>query len=95
MQIVVIYLEIATRLKLLPLTEKNLAMFNNATVNRIPSESKQFACKDCDNMWWRRVPERKKVSRCHRCHKKFDPLPDDQMWGIAEFHCPNCHRMFK
>ncbi|GFR71164.1 repressor of yield of DENV protein homolog [Elysia marginata] len=48
---------------------------------------RQFACKDCLKSWWRRVPARKQVSKCHRCHQKYDCIPRNREWGTALFAC--------
>ncbi|XP_043940611.1 shiftless antiviral inhibitor of ribosomal frameshifting protein [Protopterus annectens] len=87
--------DLGQQLALLPLTERNVRMFNNARQNQIPFEEKQFACQACDSMWWRRVPVRKMVSRCHRCRVKYEPVPLNRMWGAAEFRCTTCNRTFR
>ncbi|XP_059406617.1 shiftless antiviral inhibitor of ribosomal frameshifting protein homolog [Carassius carassius] len=86
--------ELGAHLRVLPLTEE-IQEFDQAQANQIPSVIHQFSCESCDRDWWRCVPQRKGVSSCHRCKNKYDPVPANKMWGIAEFNCPNCLRTFK
>ncbi|XP_052795420.1 shiftless antiviral inhibitor of ribosomal frameshifting protein homolog [Mya arenaria] len=53
----------------------------------VTAEIRQFTCQECDNMWWRKVPTRKPVGRCHLCWGKFDPLPRNKEFGWAKFIC--------
>ncbi|XP_025077994.1 repressor of yield of DENV protein homolog [Pomacea canaliculata] len=53
-----------------------------------------FACGGCDRFWWRKVPARKEVSKCRVCKVKYDPVPRQEEWGLAEFNC-NCGKIFR
>ncbi|XP_048377917.1 shiftless antiviral inhibitor of ribosomal frameshifting protein homolog isoform X2 [Stegostoma tigrinum] len=87
--------DIVDQLKVLPLTEDNLQMFNMARRTEIPFSQRQFSCIRCDRDWWREVPERKQVSRCRYCKRRYDAVPRDQEWGLAAYTCQNCHHSFR
>ena len=58
------------------------------------TQLRQFACGPCDNVWWRIVSNRKAVSRCRNCRKRYDALPFDRQYGIGRFICQNCGNTF-
>ncbi|CAC5379406.1 unnamed protein product [Mytilus coruscus] len=60
----------------------------------VKSIVRQFACEQCDNVWWWRVPIRKQVSKCRKCKQKYDPIPRENEWGWAAFDCNNCGKRF-
>ena len=59
-------------------------------------ELRQFACYDCDHVWWRTVSKTKMVSRCCRkeCGKRYDALSREEEFGIGRFKCQNCGHVF-
>ncbi|XP_069138511.1 shiftless antiviral inhibitor of ribosomal frameshifting protein homolog [Argopecten irradians] len=48
---------------------------------------RQFSCVQCDQVWWKKVPVNKQVSKCKVCKSKYDAIPTDMMWGWAVFKC--------
>ncbi len=54
---------------------------------------RQFACEGCKKTWWRKVPDRKEVSKCFGCNIWYDPIPKDMEWGLGAFSC-DCGHIF-
>lgn len=73
------------------LTEEALRQHDMLTT---PTELRQFACRDCDQVWWRVVLSIKMVSRCKGCVRKYDALPRHKEYGIGRFTCPECTHVF-
>ncbi|KAK3786622.1 hypothetical protein RRG08_027580 [Elysia crispata] len=69
----------------LRLDSQNLA---SILENGFESSVRMFGCGKCTKAWWRRVPVRKEVSRCHTCKTKYDPIPRNKEWGWGKFLCP-------
>ncbi|XP_069136779.1 shiftless antiviral inhibitor of ribosomal frameshifting protein-like [Argopecten irradians] len=67
---------------------------NLAYQNHVPFQVRQFACEENDNVWWRKVPTRKMVSKCKKCQKRFEAVPKEEEWGLANFVCENCGKKF-
>ena len=61
-----------------------------------PKELRQFACGQCQNVWWRVVLSIKAVSRCNRCKVRYNALPREKQYGIGRFVCPfdKCDNVF-
>ena len=57
-------------------------------------ELRQFACEDCDHIWWKTVPRTKLVSKCNKCNTKYDALPREKEFGIGRYRCTNCDHSF-
>ncbi|WAR00456.1 SHFL-like protein [Mya arenaria] len=55
---------------------------------------RQFSCKDCDHMWWRRVRAKRPISTCFKCNKRFNALSRDKEYGWAKFNCSKCGREY-
>lgn len=58
-------------------------------------ELREFACLPCKHFWWRSVLIMKPVSTCNNCHKRYDALPRDKVFGIGRYICQNKHTFFK
>ncbi|KAJ8389080.1 hypothetical protein AAFF_G00122860 [Aldrovandia affinis] len=98
--------DLAEQLRALPLTRENLRMFDEAQQNHTPSDLHQFACQPCDLDWWRRVPQRKRMTRCGELLNSTVPAvivssggSGVWMWGLPvtpaiplSFRCESCPR---
>ncbi|KAK0052762.1 UPF0515 protein [Biomphalaria pfeifferi] len=78
-------------------SEEEVARVNRLLKEGLESESKPrlFACGKCTKCWWKRVPFRKQVSRCFKCNTKYDPVPEEDEWGLGEFECHFCGYFFR
>ncbi|GFR71180.1 repressor of yield of DENV protein homolog [Elysia marginata] len=56
--------------------------------NGFEASTRMFGCGRCVKSWWRKVPLRKEVSKCHVCKVKYDPIPRNKEWGWGKFLCP-------
>uniref|UniRef100_A0A2C9KYG4 Uncharacterized protein n=1 Tax=Biomphalaria glabrata TaxID=6526 RepID=A0A2C9KYG4_BIOGL len=63
----------------------------------VETSKRQFGCKNCQRSWWRKVPLRKEVSRCHVCKTRYEAIPRDKEWGWGMFYCDgeNCGEEFQ
>ncbi|XP_071511828.1 shiftless antiviral inhibitor of ribosomal frameshifting protein homolog [Diadema antillarum] len=85
------------RLKGVPMPEPPAVVFplsaeNVERHNEHLSDRREFACRPCAYVWWRKVFEYKPVSRCPRCHVRYDPIPKEREFGWGR--CPNCRNVF-
>ncbi|XP_072035137.1 shiftless antiviral inhibitor of ribosomal frameshifting protein homolog isoform X4 [Amphiura filiformis] len=71
------------------LTVENLRRHNQHLV-----EQRQFACQPCQKVWWRKVFSYKEVSKCARCHVRYDAIQKDREYGWGRYVCPNCGHVF-
>lgn len=55
---------------------------------------REFACENCDHVWWKTVPFTKLVSKCNKCRVKYDALPRDKEFGIGRYQCTQCKHSF-
>ncbi|CAG2197232.1 unnamed protein product [Mytilus edulis] len=60
----------------------------------IQKQERQFACGPCDNVWWRKVPSRKLVSKCMLCNIRYEAVPKEYEWGRAKYRCQFCGNVF-
>ena len=92
----------STTAKKVPLTMENLSIHDDLVGEgrlydeelEVEVEFRQFGCRRCYRSWWKRVRVRKPVSKCKSCRIKYDALPKDKEYGVAEFLCPNCRHTF-
>ena len=75
-----------------PLTADALRLHDEQMQTKV----RQFHCQDCNSSWWMLAPANKPVSRCKKCHKRFDAIARGCEFGVGRFTCPNsdCRNVF-
>ena len=58
------------------------------------SQLRQFACGQCNRIWWTFVPRTKPVSDCLKCKVRFDALERSKEFGIGRYICLPCENTF-
>lgn len=71
------------------ITEANLQNLDTR-----PMDLRQFSCRNCNYVWWRKVLHHKPVSRCKKCSIRYDPIDREKEFGFGYFTCYTCGHSF-
>ncbi|XP_041453501.1 shiftless antiviral inhibitor of ribosomal frameshifting protein homolog [Lytechinus variegatus] len=75
--------------EVVPLTVENIRRHNKNLTER-----RQFVCGACRKIWFRKVFSCKPVSRCAKCHVRYDPIPRGSEFGHGFYRCRDCGNEF-